>query len=227
MEAALGGGSGSSVYASVITGGEAIEEFDMKIMDFLREHNLDGVDVDVEGGAEEAFWDYYDAWIKDLSKRCSGEDMILSGAVATWYDGHISAETLKRFDYLSVMAYDNTADSENPSTCAYAESCLKHFSVERGVPEDKLILGIPFYGYRYVNGVCTGEVVPYSEIAAYNKPSKHADASGTCRYNGADTVKKKTRLAGDYRGVMIWALDQDAPGDMSLLKAIGEELSGR
>jgi hypothetical protein len=40
-------------------------------------------------------------------------------------------------------------------------------------------------------------------------------------YNGIPTVQQKTRLAmNKTTGIMFWALDHDAHGDLSLVKAI-------
>ena len=87
------------------------------------------------------------------------------------------------------------------------------------------MLGIPFYGYRYdANGTCTGKVVTYKEVATYNADSEYDDISGTCRYNGINTVSKKALLGADYGGVMVWALGQDMTGKTSLLKAISDTL---
>ncbi len=221
---AMGGGNGYANYTALTSDGKSIKAFDKKIADWLDEHDLDGVDINIEGDVEPEFWDNYDAWIRDLKKRCGKGDRIVSCAVATWFDRNISDKTLDRFDHISVMAYDNKSDSENPATLGYAEENMKYFSEERDVSPEKLLLGIPFYGYRYRNGVCTGEVVTYYEIATYNKGSENADASGTCRYNGIDTVKAKTKLGCEYGGVMVWALGQDASGRKSLLRAINEAM---
>ena len=222
VNAALGGGNGYANYTELTKDKKSIREFDKKIVKYLDEYDFDGVDINIEGDVEPEFWDNYDYWIKDLSKRCGKKKV--SCAIASWFDQYISDDTLDRFDYISVMAYDNKSSGENPATYNYAAGMIEHFAENRGVPKDKLLLGIPFYGYRYRNNVCTGEVVTYNEIATYNKGSENSDASGTCRYNGIDTVKAKTKLGLEYGGVMVWSLGQDASGRKSLLKAIGDTL---
>lgn len=225
VEAALGGGGGYAHYTSLTSGKDSMKEFDKKIINWLKKYDMDGIDINIEGDVEKSFWKNYDKWIKDLKKRCKKHDMILSCAVASWFDGYIKDRTLDRFDYVSVMAYDDKADKENPSSFDFAVECLNHFSEDRNVDDGKLLLGIPFYGYRYVDGVCTGKVVTYNEVATYNPGSEHYDSSGTCRYNGIDTVKEKTRLAKkNHKGVMIWSLNQDASGRKSLLRAIGQAI---
>ena len=222
--AALGGGGGYANYTELISGKASMKEFNEKIIDYVTAHDMDGIDLNIEGDVEPEFWQYYDAWVKDLSKRCRRENLILSCAVASWFDKYITDETLDRFDFISVMAYDNKGDSVNHSTYDFAVRQLDYFS-SRNIPDSKLVLGVPFYGYRYENGVCTGKVVTYREVAVYNEDSEYADESGTCRYNGISTITEKAKLSEDYGGIMIWCLGQDASGSASLLRAIDAALN--
>jgi GH18 family chitinase len=50
---------------------------------------------------------------------------------------------------------------------------------------------------------------------------------GDIRYNGLDTIRKKTALAARKGGgIMIWELSQDTGDATSLLKAIREAAPG-
>ena len=224
VEICLGGGGTSADYVSLTSSKKSIKAFDKKIMSYLKDYKLDGVDLDIEGDADPAFWDNYGVWVKDLSARCKRSDKILSCAAATWYDKKISDKTFARFDYISVMAYDNKNDKKNHSTYKYAQKCLDYFTGKRDISPSRLVLGIPFYGYRYDGDKNTGKVVTYREVVSNNKNAGKSDVSGANRYNGIDTVKKKTRLAMSYKGVMVWALSQDASGSSSLLRAIGHTI---
>lgn len=220
----LGGGGCSSNYASLTASKSGRKAFTSSIMDYAREYGFDGIDINIEGEVEQSFWSTYESWILQLRKACDRKDMLLTCATASWFDGYISNKAFDCFDYISIMAYDNRG-AHNHSSYDYARSQLTYFSDRRHIDEDRLTIGIPFYGYRYANGTCTGEPVTFGEIARYNKDSQYVDESGTCRYNGIDTVKKKTVLGKEYGGVMIWSLGQDASGEYSLLKAIYEEMS--
>ncbi len=223
--AALGGGGGCAHYTELTSDRASIKAFDDKITDYINKYGFDGIDLNIEGDVESEFWNNYDIWVKDLAKKCRKNNLILSCAVASWFDSYIDEKTLERFDFISVMAYDNRGSSENHSTYEYAQSCLSYFENERNIDRDKLVLGIPFYGYRYnSDGTCTGKVVTYKEVATYNRDSEYDDISGTCRYNGISTVSKKALLGADYGGVMVWALGQDMTGKTSLLKAISDTL---
>lgn len=224
--AALGGGGGYKYYTSLTSDKTSIKSFDNKILDYLQKYDFDGIDLNIEGDVEARFWDNYDIWVKDLEKKCRKNGLILSCAIASWFDGYISDTTFNRFDFISIMAYDNKGSSENHSTYEYAQNCLSYFENSRHIDKEKLVLGIPFYGYRYdENGICTGKVVTYKEVATYNENSEYQDASGTCRYNGITTVKQKAVLGLQYGGVMVWSLDQDMTDETSLLKAINDTLT--
>lgn len=219
----LGGGNGYDNYTALISTSSGRKNLTDNIIDYAKKYKFDGIDINIEGNVENEFWSNYEDWIQLLRKSCDRKDMLLTCAVATWFDSCITDNALKAFDIISVMAYDNR-EAYNHSSYEYAVSQIEYFSDRRHIDEDKLVIGIPFYGYRYSNGVCTGEAVTFGEIAKYNENSQHVDESGTCRYNGIDTVKKKTELGLEYGGVMVWSLGQDASGEYSLLKAIADTI---
>ena len=50
----------------------------------------------------------------------------------------------------------------------------------------------------------------------------------TYHYNGIPTIQAKTRIAMEKAGgIMFWALDHDAQGDLSLLNAIYEAANSK
>lgn len=98
--------------------------------------------------------------------------------------------------------------------------------LRRGVPKDRLTLGVPFYGYGFGKAYKTRDY-PYKEIVATHAGAENADQAGeTIWYNGLPTIRAKAKYAADegLAGVMIWSLDADAAGEKSLLKAIDEAL---
>ncbi len=220
----LGGGNGFQNYLHLIENRASRKALNKEILHFITSHDLDGIDLNIEGDIEPRFWNYYHAWVLELQKLCEKEDLTLSCAAASWFDSYISGDTFDCFDFISIMAYDNKGDY-NHASYDYSLQQMEYFSHVRNIDEDRLILGVPFYGYRYQGNSCTGEAVTFGEIAKYNEDSQFADESGTCRYNGIDTIKKKAALSKKYGGIMIWSIDQDADGRYSLLKAISETIS--
>ena len=122
---------------------------------------------------------------------------------------------LEHLDAVQVMSYDN-----GPKHSTYAQS-EKDLNAMRksGVPANKLLLGLPFYG-RQVNN--RNNALTYAEIKQRFRPSNHQDEAGGFYFNGPDTLAKKVKLAKERKlgGVMIWEIGQDAKGKNSLLNTL-------
>ena len=219
----LGGGSiASTNYNALMRGNPAgIGSFNAQIMEFCEKYGFDGVDVDFEFIASSPAWEYFEDWMLTLKKECNRHDLLLTAAVATWYSDNISDKAMDCFDYVMVMAYDNDGDGENHSKYEYAVSEMQHYE-KRGIAKKKLILGVPFYGYRYT---ASGQMdwnsgKSYRNIIANNAAAKNSDFADGYAYNGKETIRKKAELSKQYGGIMIWELSQDADGSDSLLKVI-------
>ncbi len=128
------------------------------------------------------------------------------------------------------MAYDGTGpwDPNAPgqhSSYAFAQNNTTYW-LNRGLPKAKAVLGLPFYGYGFGNDF-SNEAKAYNQILATHPGAENVDQTGsTIWYNGIPTIKAKTTYALDQNigGVMIWSLDNDAPGSKSLLTAINDAI---
>lgn len=210
------GGAGSPSYTPYISTDSAREAFADRIMDFVNRYNLDGVDVDLEGDTVDA---YYESFIRSLDTRCEAQGKLLTAAVATWYGGKISTAALQMLDFVNIMAYDyNTSGTGPVAPYDFAASSI-HYFVNKGVPVEDIVLGVPFYGYSASAGYTA-----YKDILAQNPNAYAADYMNGWYYNGDDTIRAKTELGKQYGGMMIWELSQDASGDRSLLKVIKDTL---
>ena len=219
----LGGGSISSTNYNALMRGNAqgIKNFNTQIMDFCERYGFDGVDVDFEFIASSPAWEYFEDWMLALRKQCDKHNLLLTAAVATWYSDNISDKAMDCFDYVMVMAYDNDGDKENHSKYEYAVSEMKHYE-KRGIDKKKLILGVPFYGYKYTSSGAMdwNSGASYRYILSQNSDAENSDYAGGYAYNGKETIRKKAELSKEYGGIMIWELSQDADGSDSLLKVI-------
>jgi chitinase len=189
---------------------------------FVNEYQLDGVDMD---------WEYPDpgpsgqnflALMQVLRARLQPMGKLLTMAVVG--DGRTAAgipdQTFPLVDFVNIMAYDADEDKRyiHHSPYEYAELCLD-FWAARGLPREKAILGVPFYGKK--------PYTDYHKIVARDPKAPHEDQLGDLRYNGLDTIRKKTALAARKGGgIMIWELSQDTGDTTSLLKAIREAAPG-
>lgn len=220
----IGGGSAADGtvkdnYQNLISTSAKRAGFIHNIMLYVKQFELDGVDIDEEGPAINSD---YGAFIKQLSDSLKPAGKYLSCAVG-WGSENINNATLPLFDWVNIMAYDLTGtwDPSNPgqhSPYWYAVSTISDW-LGRGVKKEDLVLGVPFYGYGF--GPDSGDYAYKDIIAMY--PDAYTDdvAGDSIYYNGTVTIWKKTRLAlEEVSGIMIWELSNDVTGDKSLLKVI-------
>lgn len=199
------------------------------LVTYLDNNRLDGLDVDLEGPA---IGKDYAAFITDLSKALKPKGKLLSAAVAKWNGDQIPSAALNCFDFVNVMAYDATGpwNPNQPGQHASMEFAKDSaaYWVGRGVAKSKVVLGVPFYGWGFGAAFTQGGY-QYSEIVGKYPGSELVDQVGsTIWYNGIPTIKTKAKYVVDQGlgGVMIWSLNQDAKGKLSLLTAINEALNG-
>ena len=196
---------------------------------------LDGVDVDLEGELLTAIdrAGNYTPFIAALSQAMQARGKLLTCATASYEGGMIPLGSIRYFDLVNVMSYDAIGPSWGPAgaehaTLAMAQRDLKLW-LGRGVPRDRLVLGVPFYGYGF-NGHAANW--SYRDLVAAFPEAAKGDTVGKacagCRYvthNGPATIEAKAQLAArDAGGVMVWELSQDSP-DHALTRAALRGLS--
>jgi GH18 family chitinase/chitodextrinase len=230
----IGGGAASedaaqrNIYFNLISASQRAA-FIQKLTAYVTAHNLDGLDIDLEGPAINGD---YGNFIRDLANALHPLGKIITSALSEGYGGsNVPASTFQYFDFVNIMAYDATGpwDPSSPgqhSSYAYAQSAITYWQ-GRGLPVAKTILGVPFYGYGF-GAAFRGDEYAYSEIVNTYSGSENQDQVGnTIYYNGIPTIKAKTTLALQRgAGVMIWQLSSDATGAKSLLLAIDQVIKG-
>ena len=194
-----------------------------KIIEFVLENKLDGVDVDLE-------WSHvtqgYSDFVIELKKELSihGKGMTAAFPSETKFS-QISDQALAVFDFINIMVYDYTG-SWNPSAPGqhssydHAERGINYWKNIVGIAGEKLTLGVPFYGYNFLNST-TVESFTYGSMVASNTSNSERDQVGNKYYNGRPTIASKVKLAAqNLSGIMIWELGQDSFTEYSLLQTI-------
>lgn len=193
----------------------------------------------------------------DRQGRRDGKRYLLTiaGAVSGGYLANIEPQAVAEIvDHIFLMAYDLSgpwdacagfnaplyAPSDGPSRSRASVDGGISAWLGRGVPAEKLVLGMPLYGYIYQgagsrnNGLYqsfrSGQSVPWNRIkdgclrqGAYRQ-LRHQEAEVPYLYgNGAflsyddpDSIAAKAELARrrGLGGVGFWELSQDAGGDL-------------
>ena len=179
---------------------------------FVDEYGLDGVDMDWEYPDQGQSSQNFLALIKEL--RTALPDKLLTTAVVSYGDDNalgVPGESFELFDFVNIMTYDGP----DHGTMEQFERGLAYWS-ERGLPKEKIVMGAPFYG---------DPDMPYFKIVQADPNAAQTDTfeyyGTTYHYNGIPTLQTKTRIAMEKAaGMMFWALDHDAQGDLSLVSAI-------
>ena len=208
----VGGWGWDAQFEEMAANPESRSAFVQNLKAFVDEYQLDGADID---------WEYPDAGqssqnflalIKEL--RDAMPDKLLTTAVVSYGDSNglgIPTESFELFDFVNVMTYDGP----DHGSMEQFEKGLAYWS-GRGLPKEKIVMGVPFYG---------DPNMPYFKLVQDDPAAAQMDAydyyGTTFHYNGIPTIQTKTRIAMDNaNGIMFWALDHDAQGELSLVHAI-------
>ena len=161
----LGGGGQSENFVPVASNDALRQKFIGNLVDFVKAHNLDGLDMDWE-------WEYnpvpaadtiaYNKLLTEL-REALPKDKSLSAALpcSQYYGKWFTPEVLvKNLDWFGFMTYDMTGDwdekamfdsplypHEGYTTWSWQET-LEYWS-KRGVPTKKMVFGIPSFGFEF------------------------------------------------------------------------------
>ena len=225
----IGGGSASgdavlkARYAELLGAPKRVI-FAASLAAYVETHGFAGVDVDIEGPS---ITEDYGPFMQALSRELKARGKQLTAALSQGYGGDRVPDTVfPLLDFLNIMAYDGAGywDPNSPgqhSSLQFAKDNVVYW-LNRGLPRDKAVLGVPFYGYGFGPAFRKRDY-PFKDLVAQFPGAENADQAGdTIWYNGLPTVRAKAKWAREQRlgGVMIWSLDCDASGANSLLKAL-------
>lgn len=205
------GGWGTAAAFEGATATEKLREtFVQNMMTFVANHHLDGIDIDWEypGPNKPRLSAAYLDLMRRLSQRLHANGELLTTAISpeSWIiDSYQPKQLSPLVDWINIMAYDNNSH-DGHSTFAFAQRSLAA-CVKDGIPKDKCVLGLPFYGRKRAD---FAQDIRYSQLLQKGA-NPHADLFHDWAYNGIDTIQKKVALAKrEAGGVMIWQLGQDA-----------------
>lgn len=132
----------------------------------VEQYGLDGVNIDIENVNEQQR-DAYTAFVESV-REALGPDKILSVAVAAnpynltigWQGSYDYPRLASIADYLMIMAYDESYVGSPPGPVAssdFFEGSIQ-YALNQGVPRDKIVMGIPFYGRYWKTGDPAGGI---------------------------------------------------------------------
>jgi len=261
----LGGWGWDRQFASIVARPEAEDRYVKSVMAIVDDSDYDGIDLDWEYPDTEKEIVGFERLTRRLRKQLDAvgdkkkRRMVLTMAASSnpgtlkWLSKEFLLETM---DWVNVMTYDFTgewtnyaghhsplfASSKQPGgTARSTESTMKYLLEKRGLPADRLAVGIPLYGrgfavkepYASTKDAPKGRVPRggnYSNIhrlqheqgwvRQWDDETKNpwlisADRSVVIGYDDAESVAVKTEWAmkTGLRGVFFWQVAGDRLSD--------------
>jgi chitinase len=222
-----------AIFATIAASAAARTKFTAQVLAFVKSNNLDGADIDWEyPTAADASADNFVLLMKELSEALHPEGKFLSAAVTPGvYAGNIKngikPEVFPYIDFLNLMQYDgpnyDTAEPLNHASMKLTQKSLDVFLTEKGLPKEKAVMGIPFYGEN-----AAGSSIAYRDIetSGANVYLNLATVNGVdYGYNGIQLIWQKAQLAKEKaNGIMFWEFSFDSNSSKSLIRAANDQL---
>ncbi|HEY1904027.1 MAG TPA: glycoside hydrolase family 18 protein [Terracidiphilus sp.] len=279
--ASVGGWLWSPAFSDMALTKQSRAVFIDSVVQFVQSHQLDGLDIDWEypglPGVEPHFRvedkHNYTALVKELRKRFDKLEKQLhrplyvtlaTGSSQEFLDHTEMHKVQKYVDTVNMMAYDYYEPDSDAMTGHHAplytnpadpkkisdDSSIQMYE-KAGVPAEKIVLGVPFYGHVWGQVPATnhglyqpGKEVPHG-YASYGKGPEEMLKNGFTRYwdsaasapylYNADkqifvsyddpeslALKCKYVLSHHLRGIMFWDYEGDSTG--ALLNAVNAGL---
>jgi GH18 family chitinase len=240
----IGGWGNCEGFPGMAATPETRTRFITQVLEFCQKYHYDGVDIDWEFVSTPQDQLNFVLFIKELSTALKSQvpPMQLSLAVPAgdFYGHWINFEELTgAFDFIGFMTYDfHEASSDH---YLYARS--------RQVPNEKLLLGVPFYGHSFD---CRDLYMPfktcdgasYSEVMTLRSSGwkyiwddcaqvpyiRKPDGSEIISYDDVRSVQRKCLYIKEKEaaGIIIWELSDDyVRGKSELLNVIGASFQRR
>jgi len=202
--------------------------FIQRIVNYVKAYNLDGVDLDLEW---KSINQHYSAFVIELGQALHDRGKLFTAALPGIHRyPQLSGRALQSFDFINLMAYDLTGhwapNQPGPhAPYSFALRSLKYWK-KQGMPAEKLVLGLPLYGWDFTNPDDVHSV-NYRDIVRTNPAYAHLDQVGSLYYNGLLTITAKVELALEQAGgIMLWELGKDSFDEYSLLLAVNRAIYG-
>ncbi len=256
---ALGGGGQSGGFSSVVADDEKRDFFINNIIQFCAAYGYDGVDLDWEFPFSLTDKENLNKLVAGIKEKNPDLGITMAVSGGNYFSQHTDFTYLEPYvDWFGVMAYDmkgpwsatsgHHAPLYAPKDEVSADSFVKYLKNTRGVPPQKIVLGLPFYGYLFTT---SGLGSPHSGATALSFIETIKKLTDGWEYKWDNFAKvpylqnpgktqlisyentESVRLKCDYvnekdlAGVMIWEISHDfIYGDSPLLENAGIKILG-
>lgn len=155
---------GSNKYSRLVSSSERRRNFVRSVVDLLQEYGFDGLDLDWEypgAGDEQGFT----ALIKELKSEFRRHHLMLTISISACLQenggGYNFPAIVPHLDLIMLMTYDFhgswSSSVNHPAPLSSQPRCHTNYNVKaavgqlqrRGVPNGKIVVGLPFYGVSW------------------------------------------------------------------------------
>jgi chitinase len=247
-------------FAALAARPESRTRFVREALAMIEREGYDGLDLDWEFPASAQDRASLTALVRELRAALGqARTLSLAGPSSDWYGRWYDFPALSPLlDWVGAMTYNINAPGWSPATghnaplyAARGEASVdasRAYYLGRGVPAEKLLLGLPFYGQRFDGASDLGQPFPANAGAAVDyqdvaglldsadwQPKRDATArtpylvkrsgGALISYDDPESITAKCRYATEQGmgGVIIWHLGRDRVGSSQpLLQAVRE-----
>ncbi|HMV28990.1 MAG TPA: glycosyl hydrolase family 18 protein [Anaerolineales bacterium] len=209
----IGGWGRDGAFVEMSADPETRKTFIANLLNFLQERQLDGADFDWEFPQNDTEFEQYIALLTETKAALSPHGLLVSVALPA--ESSFPLGEFAVVDRVHLMSYDR---GERHSTFEQSVADVEAF-LEAGIPPEKLILGMPFYG----RGMSSpSDTYSYEQIRSTYAPAPDVDEVGDIYFNGLNTIRHKVcyGIAQNLGGFMVWELGLDTVDESSLLQQI-------
>lgn len=225
-----------------------------KVLDFVSEKNIDGVDIYFDKAHDGAFADpakvkaFYEEFSKQIPEK-SGEGFpfLLSASVVVGWTrtSNAALAAIDRYDWVSFLAFAQEDLVANPHSSAWSCSDNAAYWTGAGLPAKKVVVGCPAFSLKYdFKGTPAGDIgwgnlwnftsyAPYYELfTSYpdaQSSNSQVEADGIF-YDGFPAIEEKAAMVNNqnYGGMALWKVNFDSKdGNKSLMKKMNEALGNQ
>lgn len=219
-------GASGGEWKAMVADEHARTAFAENIKKVLQDNRLDGIDLDFEWAVGKQEYEDYSLAILKL-REVLGKQYILSASLHP-VSYKISKEAIAALDFVSLQCY-----GPSPVRFPVERYCRDLQAVlEYGIPKEKLVAGVPFYGVTKDHSKKTEAYFSFVQEGLITAPSLNEVTykDDVFVFDGQENIRTKTRYVKELglKGMMSWDLATDLPleDSRSLLKAMVEELRG-
>jgi GH18 family chitinase len=210
----LGLSGGNDFYIPLVENETRLENYITDIKKICSDYGLDGADIDWEHPETAEQQIAAGVFAKKAYEILKPEGLLLTQAII-WYNiGHMQ-EVVEYLDYINLMVYDNFDSNNYHSPYSQFVTFIDNV-VNRGIPREKILAGLPFYGYTAVKDRNAKKSYSYASILHHLNATLGANSvtrsDGTVvSFDGVVKIWKKCAYALEKRlaGVMIWESHMD------------------